>query len=109
MPGARSIVASSIVRPCLGLRLNERKAVRNKAFALVGAWSALTPERYLRGRRVDLPEVEHVSSDLSRRLKMSVLTVLNLLAHLRRDLVWIFSGADQNILKSAHLLDRTTS
>jgi hypothetical protein len=37
-----------------------------------------------------------------RKGKTSVLTVLNLLAHLRTHLVWIFSRADQNILKSVH-------
>ena len=36
----------------------------------------------------------------------SKLTV-NLLAHLRLQPVWIFSGADQNILKSVRLLGRT--
>jgi hypothetical protein len=36
-------------------------------------------------------------------------TALNLPAHLRLHLVWIFSGAGQNILKSVHLLGRITS
>ena len=49
-----------------------------------------------------LPELLKAAMTLTRSPVVRTLTVLNLLAHLRPRLVWIFSGADQNNLKSVH-------
>ena len=93
---------------------------RRRLFRAAGdsrAWSAENRVRAVRSRRLRI-WVQHAGTRAGVALPADVRGVnpcSDLLAHLRSDLVfrsdlvWIFWGADRNILKSVRLLGRTRS